>query len=45
MEATEESIINALFKAETMVGRDYNTRQAIPLRRVREIMVRYGRIK
>ncbi|MCW4020320.1 MAG: P1 family peptidase [Candidatus Bathyarchaeota archaeon] len=45
VEATEESIINALFKAETMVGRDYNTRQAIPLRRVKETMVRYGRIK
>ena len=43
VEATEESVINALFKAETMVGRDYNTRQAIPLERVEEIMERYGR--
>jgi len=44
VEATEEAIINALFKAETMTGRDYNTRIAIPLDRVREIMSKYGRL-
>jgi len=44
VEATEEAIINALFKAETMTGRDYNTRIAIPLDRVSEIMSKYGRL-
>ena len=44
VEATEEAIINALFKAETMIGRDYHVRKAIPLGRVKEIMAKYGRI-
>jgi len=44
VEATEESIVNALFKAETMVGRDGNIRHGIPLERVREIMKKYGRL-
>ena len=44
VEATEEAILNALFKAETMVGRDYHTRVAIPLDYVKEIMVKYHRI-
>jgi len=44
VEATEEAIINALFKAETMIGRDYHVRKAIPLDRVKEIMAKYGRI-
>jgi len=44
VEATEEAIVNALFKAETMIGRDYHVRAAIPLDRVKEIMAKYGRI-
>jgi len=44
VEATEEAVLNALFMAETMVGRDGNTREAIPLDRVREIMEKYGRM-
>ena len=44
IEATEESIINALFKAETMTGRDGNTRYGIPLDRVKEILKKYGRL-
>ena len=44
IEATEESIINALFKAETMVGRDGNTRIGLPLDRVQEIMTKYSRL-
>jgi len=43
VEATEEAIVNALFKAETMVGRDGNTRHALPLDQVEKIMERYGR--
>ena len=41
IEATEEAVLNAMFKAETMVGRDGNTREAIPLDRVREIMEKH----
>ena len=44
VEATEEAIINALFMAETMVGRDGNTRYGIPLDRVVEIMKKYERL-
>lgn len=44
IEATEESVLNALFKAETMVGRDGNTRQAIPLDRVQEILKNYKKL-
>lgn len=31
IEATEEAVINALFRAETMTGRDWHTAQALPL--------------
>ena len=44
VEATEEAVINAMFKAETMVGRDYNTRLEIPLDRVKEVMAKHGRL-
>jgi len=44
VEVTEEAIVNALFKAETMIGRDYHVRRAIPLDQVKEIMTKYGRI-
>lgn len=43
VEATEEAIINAMFKADTMVGKDYNTRHGIPTDQVIEIMKKYGR--
>ncbi|MEL7161945.1 MAG: P1 family peptidase, partial [Bacteroidota bacterium] len=38
IEATEEAIINSLFAAETMVGRDGNTREALPVERVLEML-------
>ena len=44
VEATEEAILNALFKATTMTGRDGNTREALPLEQVREIMRAHGRL-
>lgn len=44
-EATEEAILNALFAAQTLVGRDDNIREAIPLGRIISIMKKYGRIK
>lgn len=44
VEATEEAIINALFRATTVVGRDGNVRDALPLERVMEIMKAAGRV-
>ncbi|MCL6581238.1 MAG: P1 family peptidase [Firmicutes bacterium] len=43
VEATEEAIVNALFKAQTMVGRDGHVRPALPIDEVLEIMRRHGR--
>jgi D-aminopeptidase len=42
LEATEEAILNSVFVAETMVGRDGNTLPALPLAEVAHIMKRYG---
>ena len=38
IESTEEAIINSILRAETMVGRDENTRYGIPIERVVEIL-------
>lgn len=35
--ATEEAILNSLFTADTMIGRDNNTRAALPIQRVVEL--------
>ena len=43
VEATEEAIINALFKAETMVGKEGNIRHELPYDQVARIWERYGR--
>ncbi len=43
VEATEEAIVNALFMAETMVGRDGHTRYALPTEQLPDIFERYGR--
>jgi D-aminopeptidase len=45
VEATEEAILNALFRATTMTGRDGATREALPLDRVRDIMQLAGRLQ
>lgn len=42
-EATEEAVLNALFRAETMVGRDGNVREALPVAEVLEVLEKYGR--
>ncbi|MDZ7774005.1 MAG: P1 family peptidase [Balneolaceae bacterium] len=42
-ESTEEAIINSLFHAETMEGRDGHTVEALPVVRVLEILRRHGR--
>ncbi len=44
IEATEESVVNALFKAHTAVGRDGNTLHAIPIEQTLELLHKYGRI-
>ncbi len=44
VEATEESIINALVAAETMTGRNGNTVHALPHDRLRSILRKYGRL-
>ena len=43
-EATEEAIINALFMATDMVGRDGNRVYALPLDRTLEVMKRHHRL-
>jgi D-aminopeptidase len=44
VEATEEAIVNALFRATTVVGRDGNISQALPLEPVRQLLTAAGRI-
>ncbi|MEZ4506171.1 MAG: P1 family peptidase [Thermomicrobiales bacterium] len=44
VEATEEAILNALFRAETTVGRDGHVRTALPLERVTAILSAHGRL-
>ncbi len=42
-EATEEAIINSMFSAETMIGRDGHVRHALPIDEVVRLMHQYGR--
>jgi D-aminopeptidase len=44
VEATEEAILNAMYAAETMVGRDDHKVEALPVDRVREILKKYNRL-
>jgi D-aminopeptidase len=44
IEATEEAILNSLFAANTMTGRDGNKAESIPLPDVINIMKKYNRI-
>lgn len=43
IESTEEAILNSLFLAHTVVGRDGNTRHALPVNDVLAVMQRFGR--
>jgi D-aminopeptidase len=43
VEATEESVLNALMKADTMVGINGNRVHAIPYERLKALMTKYGR--
>ncbi len=44
VEATEEALVDSLFTASTVVGRDGNTSPELPVPDVIEILDRYGRI-
>ncbi|MGQ0797287.1 MAG: DmpA family aminopeptidase [Methanobacteriota archaeon] len=44
VEATEEAIVDSLFTATTVVGRDGNTSPALPITETIEILDRYGRL-
>src|SRR5215213_1723346 len=44
VEATEESIVNAMVAAETMKGIDGNTAHALPHERLREVLRKYNRL-
>ncbi|MDX1586325.1 MAG: P1 family peptidase [Balneolaceae bacterium] len=44
IEATEEAIINSLFAAETMEGRNGHVIESIPKQKVLQLLERYGRI-
>lgn len=44
MEAVEEAIYNSLLMAETVVGRDGNTRFGLPAEEVLKLFARYGRL-
>lgn len=45
IEATEEAIINSLFMAETMTGKEQRTIQALPVEEVIRIFKKYNAIK
>jgi D-aminopeptidase len=45
IEATEEAIINSLFAAGTMTGRDGHTREALPTKRVLELLRKRGALR
>lgn len=42
VESVEEAVLNALWRAETMVGRDGHTRTALPLQEVGRVLAAYG---
>ncbi len=45
IEATEEAILNSLFAAKTLKGRNGHLIEAIPLKKVIELMRKYNKIK
>ncbi len=42
VEATEEAVLNSLFKSETMIGRDDRVIAGLPIEETVELMKRYG---
>jgi D-aminopeptidase len=44
IESTEEAILNSMFKATTMTGKEKRTIEALPIERVKEILKKYRRV-
>jgi D-aminopeptidase len=44
IEATEEAIINSLFAAETMIGRDGHKVEALPVSEVLTLMKKHNKL-
>jgi D-aminopeptidase len=44
-EATEEAILNSIFRATTVVGRDRHRREALPIEQVERILRDHHRIR
>jgi D-aminopeptidase len=42
VEATEEAVLNSMFKSPTMIGRDHHVRHGLPIEETAAIMRRYG---
>jgi D-aminopeptidase len=45
IESTEEAILNSLFAAKTMTGREGHAIESLPIDKVIELMKKYGKIK
>jgi D-aminopeptidase len=45
IESTEEAILNSLFKATTVTGKEKRTVEALPMDRVKEVLRKYKRIE
>jgi D-aminopeptidase len=45
IEATEEAILNSMFKAATVVGKEKRTIEALPIGPVKELLKKYGKLK
>lgn len=45
IEATEEAILNSIFRATTIKGREGRTVEALPIDKVKEILRKYGKLK
>ncbi len=45
IDSTSESIVNSLFKAETVEGRDGNMSVALPIEKTLQILKEYGRLR
>jgi D-aminopeptidase len=45
VESVEEAVVNALLRAETVVGRAGHVRQALPLEAVPALLERAGRLR
>jgi D-aminopeptidase len=45
IEATEEAILNSLFKATTVTGKDNRTVEALPIEQTISILKKYSKVK